>query len=54
MVVGGRTYAFLLYRAPRNFDGGDTVARAGRTVSVLLQSPPAGPPVTVASLTVSS
>src|SRR5438876_2742772 len=36
VVVGSRTFALLLYRAPRNFDGGATGSLAGRTVSVLL------------------
>ncbi len=52
VVVGSRTFALLLYRAPRNFDGGATGSLAGRTVSVLLVSPSTGPPVTVASLTI--
>jgi hypothetical protein len=52
VVIGGRTFAFLLYRAPRNFDGDATDTLAGRTVSVLLLPPRTGSAVTVASLTI--
>ena len=52
VVVGSRTFAFFLYRAPRNFDGGATGSLPGRTVSVLLVSPSTGPPATIASLTI--
>jgi hypothetical protein len=52
VVVGSRTFAFLLYRAPRNFDGGATGSLAGRTVTVVLLSPSNGNVVTVASLTI--
>jgi hypothetical protein len=52
VVVDGRTFAFLLYRAPRNFDGGASGSLADRTVTVVLLSPSNGDAVTVASLTI--
>jgi hypothetical protein len=52
VVVGGRTFAVLLYRAPRNFDGGATGSLADRKVTVVLLSPSNGDAVTVASLTI--
>ena len=52
-VVGSRTFAFLLYRAPRNFDADATTGSlADRAVRVLLLSPSNGDAVTVASLTI--
>ncbi len=52
VAIGGRTFAFLLYRAPRNFDGGATGSLATRTVTVFLLEPSTGPDVAVASLTI--
>jgi len=48
--VGGRQYAFLLYRAPRDFDLG-TTQLASRTVT-LAMSLPNGTPAIVVSLTI--
>src|SRR5205814_6428701 len=47
---GGRHYAFLLYRAPRDFDLGAT--QLPSRIVTLIMSVPNGTPATVASLTV--
>ena len=53
VVVNGRRYAFVLYRAPRNFDGASTAAQlASRSASLVMLGLSAAQPVTVATLTI--
>ena len=52
VVVNGRRYAFLLYRAPRNFDGASTAQLASRSASLVMTGFGSSQPVTVATLTI--
>jgi len=52
VVVNGRRYAFLLYRAPRNFDGASTAQLASRSASLVMTGFSSTQPVTVATLTI--
>jgi len=52
VVVNGRRYAFLLYRAPRNFDGASIGQFASRSASLVMTGFGSSQPVTVATLTI--
>jgi pimeloyl-ACP methyl ester carboxylesterase len=51
VVVNGRRYAFLLYRAPRNFDGSATAQLASRSPNLVMVGSSSAP-VIVATLTI--